>query len=1662
MNCINNKIICFLTFALFPLFLASSNQIEDEQSFYLSNYTNYSAGQTMFVDLYSSKDKGDFQFRFLKINDSVNLLKEIKRRQNSGNQFDIWGAKDSHILKWTEEIKKWEVNTSASQYKWNSQKIEIGKVRKTGIYIVQAIQGDQVAYCPIIVSNTSLVYKTAGNHIVAFLAEAESGKFVNSSKISLYLDADLIHTSEGDKNGIHSFKVDTSKMRSENPVMMIGETENEVVFSHPQVFFSGYGHSKARGYIYTNQPVYRPGQKVNFKGIIRLHDANNLLPLAGKDVNVIIRSPKNKEVYNKGLTTNEFGSVWSDFNLDEEADLGAYSITINHGESYFYSSFEVEEYKKPEFKVTVSTSKKNYTRKDIIRGNVKSDYYFGSPVAEASVSVKIYKQQFWLPWWYWSEYNWFYKSFWGNINQVGNYKQFVNQIDGKLDSKGSFNFSFEINEGEENDFNYEFVAEVTDNSRRTISGSESVFVTRGAFTLTSTTDQYFLKIGRSIKLIVSAHDFERKPVETNFKIKINKIKGNQRAEETVATLEGKTDSKGRASTSYLPTSSGEYRYSCIAKDAQGNEIIAYGSFSVQDKHNPYYSNYGRGLEIQLNKEAYEAGDTLSAVILFPDENNEVLLTYESNSAIHHIEKIKVIGNSFELTRIIDDSHSPSFNISVVYVKNKQLFNASKTVPVIPSSKILSVDIYPNKNVFKPGEEAKYLVRVKDSNGNLLPNTELSLGMVDESIYAIKDEIAQPIQDFFFAPQHSNVPVYSTAGGYSYSGRGRYNTLLDKNYFLPKGDLRQTKPLQKGSESVIGKLFGLDGKSIITTPVNILFINESEIYQAVSDTSGMFILNNLPKGKYDVGYMNHYFGFKFIKQIEIKEGQNQFEFEIEQPEVPEMLFSIREGRATAESIQSTAVNGRTMEKGAVDANGSGELKKAEVRSEFSDAPIWLPNIITNNEGEAEIILKLPDNLTTWRTTVRAISKETKAGQSVNTVIARKNLLVRIETPRFLRQGDKHFITTNIHNYLKEKKKVQIQFKADELNIIAAHIDNAIYYKKVGNNKYESFIEPNSELRIDWEIEVTKPIGNVELYVEALTNEESDAVRINLPAYPNGIKQITPINIVVDNNETENELEFTVPNIDMRTASLSFTVQPSIAVKILKSLDDLIQYPYGCVEQTMSRFLPAVIASNTFKQLEIPVSSSSLKKIPEVVDAGLKRLYSFAHADGGWGWWKNDKSDLFMTAYVVNGLLEAKNGGCQIDEKYIVNGSNRLWKQIEDLSQLEKVTYSYLLYVLSKDENFANKHKGELIDKLNKLAGNNLDAYSLSLAGLAYHSLGGAKQSRGIAVRLIETVYQDANVAYWKSGDARLYAWQNDEVQTSAYALKFLLKEDFQNPLIKKIVRRLIHQQKGFSWNSTMQTAKVIFALTDYLKLSKELQPDYAAVIKLNGTEIFKKSFNKNNLFDEPLVIELNEKQRSLLSKGKNKISISKSGAGTLYFSGKNQFYIKEAENKFAEHFKISREMWRLIPEGSPQQVVHKKKNIRSRVNSQDIVFVKVSVDFLDESNQYVMIEDYLPAGFEVVKDESHYNILDEPGYHRNYDDYRVVGRRPWIWRYADKEVRDEKITFFVTYPSSKMEFTYLLRAQIPGNYSVMPPEVSLMYYPEIMETGKKSAIVIDEK
>ncbi|MBL4703532.1 MAG: hypothetical protein JKY54_03365, partial [Flavobacteriales bacterium] len=720
----------------------------------------------------------------------------------------------------------------------------------------------------------------------------------------------------------------------------------------------------------------------------------------------------------------------------------------------------------------------------------------------------------------------------------------------------------------------------------------------------------------------------------------------------------------------------------------------------------------------------------------------------------------------------------------------------------------------------------------------------------------------------------------------------------------------------------------------------------------------------------------------------------------------------------------------------------KVVEAKIRSDFRDAIYWNPNLRTNKKGEAKIKIKLPDNLTTWRTSAKVITKDGKVGQTMAKITVKKDLLVRMETPRFMRVGDELLIATNIHNYLSTAKDVKVHLYSNGVAVFGT--------------EQTIRVEANGEKRIDWKVEANW-IRDAKVTVQALTDEESDAMEVHVPVLPHGLEMIEAESQSITNNGTKSWNMEIPKQIDLKTASMEINISPSITATLLSSFDDLIGYPYGCVEQTMSRFLPNVIVANTLDQIGNSASNIDEEELEKMVAKGVARLTELQHDDGGWGWWENDETHPFMTAYVVNGLNLAIKAGYQIDPSLYEKGLNALKNQI----LRKKGTATTKAY----EQMVAARAGLELWSSAKRPKLNNMkNAYEISLWAQAAHYAGDRTNAKIYLNALIADATTESRLVFW-GGKKLYYSWQEDHVETTANALKAILLIDPDHEIIPKAVQWLMNQRKGSSWHNTRQTAMTVFALQELIK--QELNPDFELEVYANNMLVQTLTFTKEDILKkgkklllkgEDFTVSLNGVggKDELLKKGINTIKVIQKGKGRSYISSRLKYYLSGTDEmteaqKANQAFNVVRTYYKLQEKKTANGIVYIKTEANmDNILPGDNILVKVKVQ-AKSAKEFVLIEDPIPAGCEFIRDAQGFIIQGEANYGSggNYWNNNHWGYWNWNRWYSHQEYRDSKLSMTITKLSKgDYEYTYLMKAQIPGTYQLTPAVAQLMYYPEV--------------
>lgn len=695
---------------------------------------------------------------------------------------------------------------------------------------------------------------------------------------------------------------------------------------------------------------------------------------------------------------------------------------------------------------------------------------------------------------------------------------------------------------------------------------------------------------------------------------------------------------------------------------------------------------------------------------------------------------------------------------------------------------------------------------------------------------------------------------------------------------------------------------------------------------------------------------------------------------------------------------------------------------KVRRKFPDTAFWNPSLVTDVEGRGSFSFEMPDSLTTWRATVRGATRETAVGEQLVTVKCSKSLLVRLEAPRFFVQKDRLVLSAVVHNYTQQRQDLRVWVDAPGIRFAGGERDT---------EAQRFVLEPEGVQRQDWQIEIPSPgTREITVYVKAESGL-SDAMALPIPALPHGRERVDWRSGIAQQH-TEERLIIRADAVK-GGSDLRIRLSPSLASVMFGALEYLAEYPYGCTEQTMSAFLPDVFVARALKELNI--SNPELqRKLPDMVQKGLNRLYRFQHDDGGWGWWRYDDSDLWMTSYVAFGLLNAKESGYGVNESALDRGLSWLEQQAARpfMATPDRV---YMLYVLS----LAGRDGGvdRQVMQLYRNA-NSLDNHSLALLAATLRRREHAAEAQAAASLLWSKAQETQALTWWAGyGD-----WgRAGETETTALAFRALLASNPQDARLAKVMRWLVLRREGNHWSSTRDTAFVVYALTDFLRQSQELRPDYQATVTLNGKQLLARHFGPQEVFNPEVEIRASGND---LKAGDNLLVVEKRGSGALYYTAIVRQFVEQEDLPLiitGAGITVQRAYYAIESRRDPHTGV-----ITSEPSAQPItefragqpVLVKLTINS-PKQYEYLVLEDPLPAGCEV----------SERGDLEPWE---------WDWWWSDMEVRDEKTAFFArTLAAGTSTIEYHLRPQIPGDYHVMPTQIYSMYNPEIRGSGAETRV-----
>ena len=1247
------------------------------------------------------------------------------------------------------------------------------------------------------------------------------------------------------------------------------------------------GKTRIRGFIQSDRGLYRPGEKVHFKGLVR-EIASGRAPRIprGTDVSVSVENSRGKQLVEKELTLTPFGGFSFDFDLPSSADLGDYHVRAEFADQVFRERFSVEEYRKLSYEVDVKAGKRHATLGDPLKVNVNARYLFGAPVGNANVRWSVQRREHTLSFNKYRQYGFSdyagngYDSWWSRWN-TNRSLSFVSDGEQAADTQGKLSFTIEDNNKKHHTpQDYIVSVSVTDDSKQTIAKQTVVTGHRSDFYLGMHAQEYVQAVGKAF----SVNTVALTPTGTRVATKATLTLVEQRyqcssqrhgyrsyqeckpAHRTLMTRKITIPRTGASTERIMPRKPGEFIIRMEATDSRGNRVVSSDYVWILGKGQAFWSgDESARMSLIASKPDYHPGDVAKLVPRANLRNATALITVERDGIIDaRVTKLKSASEGIHIP--IKHGYGPNVFASVAMVSGRSgqgdarrpRFKMGMTeLKVSTKHSQLAIDVVPERQRYQPGERVDATIRVT-SRGKPV-QAELSVSVADEGLLQL---IA-------------------------------YRTPNPMATFYQKWGL---------------------GTDAATNWNRISRLNDPRV-------------------------------------IDPDEGGD-----------------------------------------------SGDPEGAQVRSRFVSSAFWAPTLVTDERGEASVSFKAPDNLTAFRIMAVAADKGSRFGAGEQRITIAKQLLAKPVLPRFLIQGDKAHVGIMIHNNTDSDGTVAIEASATGVTLSQRSASTSL---GKGQGKLVRF--------------AVKPTGAKAATFEfrARMSGHTDAVRVSIPVHKPLIHTARTVREGHMRTTGLHEVPITWSrDVSEADSYLVVTADRTGLAALEPSLRYLIEYPYGCLEQTLSRFIPLTKVKDLASSLQLKDLKAG--KLESYIRAGAERLPRFQKPNGHFGLWPNSRAMPHLTVYAVYGMLEAERAGVKVDNDMRTRALAAVRKWSARTSATlppggESATLAMAAYILTSTGKPDHGLNATLYS-----ARRGLPLYGKAFLLRALAGSSDSTQARALRDELIGAIQTKANVAIARESVPGLGEYLNSNARSTAIVLSALVDTAPNADIVHKLALGLKKQRTSSgSWANTQDNLYALVALADYARLQSA---GSTTVTVTHGT---------TQLVTKPLTGNVLSFKRPL----------SDLGRGTLTLSSTNgvHYNVRIVEARYdtnasaiSNGLKVTRS-YADAATGAPI----------TNVNVGQVVKVTLTVS-TKSRQRFVALVDRLPAGFEPINTKFATSKVT----------YRTAGNTYWR-RWTHKELRDDRVQAFADILNpGDTTLEYLAKAITPGTFAALPATAEAMYTPTI--------------
>ena len=1433
---------------------------------------------------------------------------------------------------------------------------------------------------------------------------------------------------------------------------------------------------------FTDRSLYRPGQTIEYKGICLRVDTvgNNYEVLAGQSVEVVFTDRNNKEIARQTRRANDYGSISGSFTAPRDRLMGRMSIAVPDGPKGNVS-INVEEYKRPKFRVTLDPPETAPKLDEVVRLTGKAESYTGAAVDGAKVVYRVVRQVR-MPYWY----GWFRGAWHGGANQEMDHGTLETSEDGSFTIEFTARPDLSISPADEPVFRYSVHADVTDPNGETRSDEHVVSVGYTALQATLTA-QDWQTVDKPVAVGIRTATLDGVPQVASGRLVVHTVRqpegvrrpallpglmasDEEEADatdpnrwplgEAVAEAEWTTDAEGKAESAFsLPA--GLYRAVLETKDRFGKAVTAMQPLRVLDPKADH-------LNVRLPHVVVIADGVLE-----PGEEMLALwgTGYETGRALVEIEHRNIILQRFwtkpgttqqAIRHAVTEAMRGGFTLHVTQVRENRAYLTSHHITVPWSNKALDISWEHFVSKLEPGRKETWTAVLRKKG---MGDDKPAEALVAEMVAALYDESLDQFMRHTWRQQfgvfHSDVtsarPIFQNSGSYLRLMHGRWpHSRLDAGiryrYYPPELAMPRFRFDGDRGRRFYRSPMQLGGR--FTMDANGLGMSES-------------ILSATPAAGVAFG-------------SEALAGENPAREE-------------KAGRGGGADGEGEAGRGP-------------DLEQVTARKNLDETAFFFPQLISDENGVVRLEFTMPEALTQWRFLGFAHDKELRSGFIEDHVVTSKDLMIQPNPPRFLREGDELEFTVKVVNLSAAGQQGNVRLSLNHA------WNNRSADSELGNTRNElPFDVPAKESRTySWRLKVPDGMGFLTYKAVGATTRLSDGEEGYLPVLSRRIFLTESLPLPVRGpGEKAFEFDKLLASRGSKTLShhaLTVRMVSNPSWYAVMALPYLMEFPHACNEQVFNRYYANSLAQfignsdpkirRVFDQwkgtpaLDSPLQNNEdlksvlLEETPWLrqaesesearrnlgilfdenrlaseLDQALTRLKEAQYADGAWPWFPGGDANDYITLYITSGFGRLRHLGVPTDISPAVRACPRLdgWMSDKHERILKSdhpegyvptstdALYLYARSFLLKEQPVAGAHQKAVDFFLQRAREHWLKTRNRQTEAhlaLALHRFGDPKIPALIMRSIHEYSVMDEELGmFWRDTESSWW-WYRAPIETQALMIEAFDEITGDKEAVEACRVWLLKQKQTQNWKTTKATADAIYGLL--LRGTDILASDELVEVALDGRAVEPaRDVAPGNGGAAPVVeagTGFYERRfvGAEIRPRMGRITVTKKGPGVSWG---------------AVHWQYFEDVSNVTPhEGTPLKLVktvHVRENtprgpelvpVKGAVKVGDEMVVRLELR-VDRDLEFVHLKDQRGSGTEPVNVLSRYRRQDGLGYYES--------------------TRDTATHFFMDYLSKgTYVFEYAVRVQHRGRYQTGLAEIQCMYAPEFNSHSGSRVLVVE--